>query len=200
MSTAKKIWSMLRTDAHNELALQQLSELLSTDTSFSNCLFLLSKFPAYLRTPLEAALSETLSTRTGDIDDGVLAAIGDIFIKHWRRSPPNNFWYGDLRQSLLPFSLQKKLCQVTAVHEQLLNDFCTIAPVLRSSSTVIGCRRLERAGELLLHHPQPHCREKLLPLVQADWLSPHSTRPLDYRYENVYWSMLRILRALGENC
>ena len=197
-SNIARMWTELAQAEPNAEVVAAAREALRSDPPFSVYIEVLALFPSYVNTAAEVLLREFLVERGAQIGPVVLEQIGAVFVNLWRKRPPNMFWYGDLRQSFVPYDLQQRLASVQAVEGQLLDDFRTLAREQRTHATNLGCRRLERAGELLLHAPSERCRATLAPIVALDYIDPQHTRPLPARYETVYWGMLRILRKLGE--
>jgi hypothetical protein len=138
-----------------------------------------------------------LSLRGAQLDDTLMQELGTLFVMLWQRKPRDVYWYGDLRQSFVPYNLQPRLAALPDVAAQL-SDFRSFAAVERARPTDLGCRRLDRACELLLHAPPEECRTTLLSIVRLDYID----RPRVARmspYETVYWGLVRILRKLGED-
>lgn len=193
-----QLWAELSLPDPTAEVVAAAREALFSEPPFAVYIEVLALFPRYLNTPGEELVRELLVERGAQIGPDVLEQIGAVFVALWRKRPRTKFWYGDLRQSFVPYDVQVRLASVRAVEDQLLDDFRTLARAEREHTTDLGCRRLERAGELLLHAPSQRCRETLAPIVALDYLGPQQTRPLSLRYEPVYWGMLRILRKLGD--
>jgi hypothetical protein len=163
------------------------------------CVEILALFPEFLTTPGGDILWEHLSLRGGELDDAVLREIAAQFVGFWNMKPRDQFWYGDLRQSFVPYNLQSRIAQVPEVAAQLVDDFRERAAAQRAHPTNLGCRRLDRAGELLLHAPPEDCRATMLPIVRLDYIDRERAQRMSSHYEVVYWSMVKILRKLGED-
>ncbi|MEO8840642.1 MAG: hypothetical protein ABI591_07775 [Kofleriaceae bacterium] len=164
-----------------------------------SCVDVLALFPEFLTTPGGDVLWEHLSLRGAELDDAAMRELGALFVELWQRKPRNVYWYGDLRQSFVPYNLQSRIAAVPEVAAQLLEDFRSLAAVERARPTDLGCRRLDRAAELLLHAPPEACRTTMLPIVRLDYVDREHVTRMSPHYEAVYWGMLKILRKLGED-
>jgi hypothetical protein len=174
-------------------------ERLASDPPFRLCVDVLALFPDFLTTPGGDILWEHLSLRGAQIDDASMHELGTQFVMLWHKKPRDVYWYGDLRQSFVPYNLQPRLAALPEVATQLLSDFRSFATVERARPTDLGCRRLDRASELLLHAPPEECRTTLLPIVRLDYIDRQRVPRMSPHYETVYWGMVRILRKLGED-
>ncbi|MGE0871127.1 MAG: hypothetical protein AB7P03_21360 [Kofleriaceae bacterium] len=198
MTDAAQLWTELARHPADPRAVKAAHLALRSDPPFAVCLAVLERFPAYLATIGEQVLAEFLHEHAPQIDAAVLERIGQVFVAHWRSPPRDVFWYGDLRQSFGCYEIQQRLATVAAVEDQLLDDLRTLVPGQRERADDLVCRRLERACEVLVQAPSERCRATLSPLVALDYIDPIRKRPMSWRYEDVYWGMLRILRKLGE--
>jgi len=194
---ATQLWRELMQPQPADSLKREARNLLASAPPFRVCLHVLRLFPDYLTTEAEPLLHDFLSAHAAELDGDALHELGTIFVELWRRAPRDSCWYGDLRQQFVPEALQERLATIPGVAAQLVEDFAILTREQRARPTELGCRRLERAGELLLHAPPEGCRELMVPMIELDRLDRQHTRPLHWRYEKVYWAMTRIVRKLG---